>query len=163
MVNDEEMRGLVREEVGNVIAEASEQTQDAVDAEAIVDGTNYPHQEVKDNFFLFLRDLIKSTVTDKFGNLTNDEIGSLPLTIRGYNDISAYLKHAGEFNNEKSLINMSKYFRYVGEIGLATSLSRKGFFLTNAVTTIKKNVSGSGDNSKKKWSLFGQSKKEGEE
>ena len=164
ITEEDQLKGMIRQELVSVLSEAGEQSQDEVDTQNIQDGMNYPHQQVKDNFFLFLRDLIKSKKSDKFGNLSQDELGGLPMTVRGYQDVAKYLEFEGKYNEDKTCLDMSSYFNQLGEIELATSLSKKGFFLTNAVTTIKKTVSGSTGGEKKGWSLFGKAKKaEGEE
>jgi len=152
----QELRQLIREEASEAIRQNFEEDETPHDED-------YPKEPFKDTFFTFLKGLIKGKDTSKYGNVDRTELGGLPLTVRGYKDIHTYLKTYSEFTGDKDVEILGKYFQDMSEVSLATSLSKNGFFLTNAVTTVKKSVTSSGE-TQKKWSLFGfGKKKEGSE
>jgi hypothetical protein len=159
----DDIREVVRDELQSVITEAQEAESDAADAETLAEG-DYPRQPVKDSIFLFWRELIKSKDTSKFGNLDLTELGSMHLSVRSYKDISLYLKYEGLLNADSDMTQLSNYFQESSEIALATSLSKKGMFIQNVVTMIKKTVTSAGTGeAKKKWSFLGMGRKsEGE-
>lgn len=112
-----------------------------------------PKQNVKDSIFRFFRDILKLKDSSKTGYLKEEEIGRLPLTVRGYQSMANF------FHSQK-MDRIAEHFIREGEITLATSLSRKGFFLQTTVTQIKKEQKMSSTPEPQRGFLFGKPKEQ---
>lgn len=118
-------------------------------------GFPYPEQIVKESLFKFLRDILRIKDSTKVANLSNTDLHN----VRLYNDTALYLDQEG-------CKEIADYFRAMSENVLSTSMSRGGFFMTTAVTQVRKvqRVSGTKTEEEKKG-LFSswKKKKSGEE
>lgn len=137
-------------------------TDEQIDAElaniqatgSIIPDTPIP--ERKDDILRFMRDIIslKQSEYDKIsrvGNLKDDELGKLSISVRRYLDVAGYAEtEYGE--------GVAGYLRSKSNIWADTSLSRKGFFVRLPFT--KTNISQSMGAPRRtvKKSLFGGEK-----
>jgi len=87
-------------------------------------GYGYPQEEEKTGLFNLFNKILKLIDTSKAANLDDAEL----MAIRTYQKLANY---AEKFN----LDLVSEYLRQLAEIDLATSLSKKGFFIEKVVTT----------------------------
>ena len=92
---------------------------------------DYPKAPDKDNVFKFFRYILDLKDSSKVGNLTDEELGRMKLSVRGYQDIANYAE-------AEKLHRVNTYMMKKGEIVLATSLSRKALLAQLFVTQIKK-------------------------
>lgn len=118
-------------------------------------GGNYPASRQPDSLFGLFKSVWRTTDSSKVGNLDKSEIGDLGISVRHAQEISnfsRYLRHPG----------VSKHFANLAEITLATSMSRKGWFVELFVTSKKfahKGVMGNlatNPQQKQKWRIFGK-------
>lgn len=115
---------------------------------------NYPASKKSESLYSLFNKVWKTNDSSKVANLTKFEIGDLGLSVRECQNISwfsNYLGHKG----------VSTYFSKMGEITLATSMSRNGWFVELFVTSKKfaqksSKLSGTNQPTKGKWSLFGR-------
>ena len=114
---------------------------------------NYPAAKKSESLYSLFKNVWKTSDSSKVANLMKHEIGDLNLSVRDCQNIgwfADYLGHKG----------VSTYFNKMGEITLATSMSRNGWFVELFVTSKKfahKGVKGGNvQTTKSKWSLFGK-------
>jgi hypothetical protein len=117
----------------------------------------YPTQKKPENLFSLFKDVWKAKDSTKVANLDPKlELGDLGLSVRHCQKIA----YASEILNEK---NVANYFDTLGEITLATSMSKKGWFAELFVSTKKFAQKGNlqnlqGAEKKEGWRIFGKSK-----
>jgi len=88
----------------------------------------YPQAQPIYNVHKFLDDIAKAADTTKTGNLTEEELGLAPFTVRILKDVQAYCRMMG--------LNMyADYFGDKSEIVTASSLSKDGFLDKLAIMT----------------------------
>lgn len=122
-------------------------------------GGNYPATKKPESLFSLFKDTWRSKDSTKVANIDpKQELGDLGLSVRHMQKIS----YAAKLLNES---DVSGYFSGLGEITLATSMSKKGWFTELFVSTKKFAQKGNignlaGDQAKKKsgWRLFGGKK-----
>lgn len=93
-------------------------------------GGNYPAARRSESLFSLFRRVWRTPDSSKVANLEKGEIGDLGISVRDAQNISkfaAFLGHNG----------VRDYFRKIAEITLATSMSRKGWFVELFVTSKK--------------------------
>lgn len=124
------------EEVTNPNTETEELSDEAAlmkIAQAMKD--NAPSPDEKQNVHTFLQSVVTCKDSTKVGNLRCepklDELGLSPHTVRGNKELSLI--------SEKIMNNkyFADYFKQEAEDTLATSLSREGFLVRQATTTVK--------------------------
>lgn len=127
MAEDRELIRLTEEAeaLGIDINELNESTS------PMLDSTFTPSSTLKDNIFRFFREILSLTDTTKFGNLRNEELGSVRMGVRHYKNIAL-------FADKQGLKIVADYLRQKSEIITSTSMSRKGWFGNLTVTQIKK-------------------------
>lgn len=117
-------------------------------------GANLPGSRKPESLFSLFKETWRSSDSSKVSNLDSTELGNLGISVRDCQRISALAKvfHHDEF---------SKYFMKLGEITLATAMSKKGWFVELFVTSKKAAYRGSLINNlnpqKQKWRIFGKS------
>lgn len=143
MTPEEEMQRLAEEE---------EKLTDLIkNADA---GYGFPEQEKKDSIFKFFREIWKSDDSRKIANLTDQELGKVRRGVRHYLDIADYAE-------VRKLPKVARYLQDKAETILATSMSRRGFFLQTTVTQIKKEQKlGAPLIQKKPWFSLGKKQEE---
>lgn len=114
-----------------------------------------PKAPSKDSIFKFFREIIHTKDSSKVANLSKIELGNLNHSVRFYQRVSIY-------SEEEGLKTISSYFSRLGEIILATSMSKKGFLDQLFVTQIKKEQKMDKPVGKKPWFGLGKSVDEGE-
>lgn len=90
-------------------------------------GYGYPEPTAKESLFKFLRDILHFRDSRKVANLTNVDLHN----VRLYLDTALYLEKEG-------CDEIADYFIAMSETVLSTSMSRAGFFMTTAVTQVRK-------------------------
>jgi len=135
-----------------------DEQRDAYDNEG---GGNYPAAKKPESLFSLFKDTWRSKDSTKVANIDpKTELGDLGLSVRHMQKIS----YVAALLNEP---DVSGYFDGMGEITLATSMSKKGWFTELFVSTKKfaqkgniGNLGIGGDAEKKKsgWRLFGRKK-----
>lgn len=85
----------------------------------------------KQSLYNFLNNVVKTPDTTKVGNLTMDELGTSKLPVRTYQELALFC------NDIAGMKQMSDFFTKMGEIQLATGLSKDGFLIRAAITTKK--------------------------
>lgn len=117
---------------------------------------NYPVAKKPESLFSLFKDVAKSKDDTKFGNLDLRELGDANYSVRDAQRIAllaTVVKHP----------SFGKYFTDMGEITLATSMSKKGWFTELFVSTKKfaqkgtNNLPGQGQPQKQGWRIFGSS------
>lgn len=91
----------------------------------------YPESPTSDGVYRFFRQLLSKKDNSKVGNLRNEEMGSLRLPVRDYQDLANYSRVEG-------LELVAEYMDRKADIILTTSNSRGGFLSQLFVTQIKK-------------------------
>lgn len=114
-----------------------------------------PSKESQFKFFKYLIDLLETTKSRKVGNLSEEELGNLPLSVRCYFDVANYCRAEG-------LDLVADYLERKGDIETHTSLSKKGFFVTMFNTQIKTEKKDKPKGEKKSWSLFNKPEQQAE-
>lgn len=99
-----------------------------------------PFPEEKQGLFSFFSKILKTDDTKKVSYLDTPEINA----VRILENVASYAKF---MNNDK----MQKYFRDESETVLATALSKKGFFVKQAVTIKKEAKLTTSGGEKSKW------------
>ena len=147
MTEDEELQKL-RDEAANL----------GLDTENLEpQGWDAPSHEVKDNIYKFFRDVLKEEDSTRIGNVKDEELGRATKSIRALHNIADYAE-------VEELDKVSEYIRNKALTITSTSMSRKGWFLSLAVTQIKKELkSMPSSGQQKKWTLFGRAKTEDNE
>jgi uncharacterized protein (DUF2342 family) len=122
-------------------------------------GGQYPQSQKSESLFSLFKDVWKTRDSTKVANLNpKTELGDLGLSVRQCQKIA----FAAKILNEEQV---NKYFSQLGEITLATSMSKNGWFPELFVSTKKfahkSNNAANFDSANKKsgWRLF-QGKKE---
>lgn len=139
--------------------EQKERTEDMWDEQDAgeVDGS-FPTARKPDSLFSLFRDVWRAPDSTKVANLDpKSELGDLGLTVRQCQKIS----YAADLLGEEEV---ASYFDALGEITLATSMSKKGWFTELFVSQKKfaqkgnlQNLQGSSEK-KQGWRLFGKKK-----
>lgn len=119
---------------------------------------NVPQQKEKDDLFSLFGKVWKAPDSRKVANLSSQELGVLPISVRQ----NLYLSLLGNTLGHK---DFSKFFKATAEITLATSASKKGWF-TELFVSQKKFTSKSSSRTmslpekKSKWNVYGKSKQQ---
>lgn len=114
-------------------------------------GMNYPSARKPDSLFTLFKEVWRNNNSSKVANLDKTELGDLGISVRDCQDIAALARflHHRKF---------AQYFSGTGEITLATSMAKKGWFTELFVTSKKfahKGALGSNKSTEKqKWRLF---------
>jgi len=87
--------------------------------------------EGKQNMHSFFTKVIKTESTTRVGNLSEEELGKSKLPLRTYLELSTFCEEIAD-NKE-----FADYFKKIGEIQTASSLSKEGFLMKLAVTMKK--------------------------
>lgn len=90
-----------------------------------------PKPQDKDSMFKFFREILKLPESWKVGNLKDDEIGKIRLSVRSFLRLATYAK-------AENLDIVEKYFMTQADIVAAPTMGRKGFMAQLFVTQIKK-------------------------
>lgn len=121
---------------------------------------NYPSARKPDSLFTLFKNVWRTNDSSKVGNLEKGELGDLNISVRDCQNIAliANLLHHKKF---------ARYFLNQGEITLATSMSRKGWFVELFVTSKKFAHKGTVNNLKQnqpeKWRIFGKKPEQNQE
>lgn len=100
-------------------------SDEAVAVEELLGG-NYPKPKENNSLMEFFNKIFKTKDTTKAGNLTEEQEEAVLI-----------LKHTARYNRELGLTKVADFIDSLSEDVLATSLSRKGFFINSAVTSKK--------------------------
>lgn len=114
-------------------------------------GGNYPQAKKSESLFSLFKDVWKTNDSSKVANLEKSELGDLGLSVRDCQEIAltAELLHHKIF---------ADYFSNIAEVTLATSMSKRGWFVELFVTSKKfahKGVLGNTNQQQQKWRIFG--------
>lgn len=151
--SDEEVEEYLNsEDIGDQQDRMEEQSDDAESAE----WADIPQKRKQDSLYTLFNKVWRAPDSSKVANLGKEELGKHPLmTIRDAQYLALLgitLKHP----------RFAKFFRAAGEITLATSASKKGWFTELFVSQKKFTTRAAGSfgnqdtsNQKKKWNLFG--------
>lgn len=88
-------------------------------------------QESRQSLHSFLTNVIKADDTTKMGNLTQDELGNPKVPFRTFKQLEAFSE---DIYGDKS---WAEWFRRLGEIHTASSLSKDAILLKAAITQKK--------------------------
>lgn len=119
---------------------------------------NVPDLKKKDDLYSLFKRVWKAPDSSKVGNLSNQELGMLPMSVRD----NQYLALLGTTFGHKDLAN---FFKARSEIILSTSSSKKGWF-TELFVSQKKFTSKSSSQTmnlpekKSKWNLYNKNKQQ---
>lgn len=120
----------------------------------------FPNKGKPESLFTLFKDVWKTKDSTKVANLDpKTELGDLGLSVRHIQKISYVANILGEKD-------VKGYFDELGEVTLATSMSKRGWFAELFVSTKKfaqksSNIQNlQGTEKKSKWRLFGGGKKE---
>ena len=131
--------------------------EDRSDATENVEWSEIPERKKQESLYNLFQKVWKAPDSSKVANLTNIELGRPIINVRDAQYLSLL---AMTFKHPK----FAMFFRNTGEITLATSASKKGWFTELFVSQKKftsRSVGGDGEGysaasgKKKKWSLFG--------
>ena len=130
--------------------EFNEQQHDANDVSSWGD---VPTQKKPESLFNLFGKVWKAKDSSKVGNLGQTELGSTQISVRDaqyLNLLSNTFKHP----------KFGEFFRMQGEISLATSASKKGWFTElfvsqKKLTTRHASIGANGQVQNKKWKIFG--------
>lgn len=100
---------------------------------------DHPAQKHKETIFSVFWKIIGLKDSTKVGNIDKFEIGRLDLSVRN----CEYISLVGDVLNNDAVKN---FYRSKGEIILATSLSKRGFFLDTMITQKRISLRGSSQN-----------------
>lgn len=103
-------------------------TPEELAQQQVYQGYQYPTAQPIYNVHKFLHDVAEALDTTKTGNVTEEELGIAPFTVRILKDIQTYCKMMG-------LKKHSEYFGDKSEIITASSLSKDGFLDKLAIMT----------------------------
>jgi len=110
------------EDQADIDEEARERAEEAY--------AGYPTPKTKDTIFTFFRHVLGIKDSSKVGNLSEKELGILPLSVRN----CQYLGLVGQSLNHDSFKN---FFNNQSQITLATSASKKGWLVELVVSQKK--------------------------
>lgn len=117
-------------------------------------GGGMPGARKPESLFSLFKDVWRNQNSSKVANLDGRELGDLGISVRDCQRIALL----GDLFHHP---NFAKYFMDTGEITLATSMSKKGWFVELFVTSKKAAFRGSLVNNlnpaKPKWRIFGKS------
>jgi len=119
---------------------------------------NVPGMKKKDDLFTLFAKVWKAPDSSKVSNLSNQELGMLPMSVRD----NQYLALLGSTFGHKDLAN---FFGSRAEIILSTSASKKGWF-TELFVSQKKFTSKASSQTmslpekKSKWNLYNKNKQQ---
>ena len=138
------------------VSDQQERMEDQGDDVESAEWADIPQKRKQDSLYTLFNKVWKSVDSTKVANLGKEELGKQPLmTVRD----SQYLSLLG---NTLKHPKFAKFFRATGEITLASSASKKGWFTELFVSQKKFTTRAAGtfgnpniSNEKKKWSLFG--------
>lgn len=132
--------------------------EDNADVTDSVEWSEVPERKKQDSLYNLFQKVWKAPDSSKVANLTNVELGSPIINVR---DAQYLALLADTFKHPR----FGMFFRKAGEITLATSASKKGWFTELFVSQKKftsRSVGSSGggyssgsSGKKKKWTLFG--------
>jgi len=148
--NEEQQEYLSEEDISEQQDRLEEQSEDIETAE----WADIPQKRKQDSLYTLFNKVWKSPDSSKVANLNVTELGKQPLmTVRD----SQYLSLLGTTLKHPKFAH---FFKQTGEITLATSASKKGWFTELFVsqkkfTTRAAGSFGSNTSQKKKWNLFG--------
>jgi hypothetical protein len=149
--NEEAQEYLDHEDIGEQQDRLEEQGEDIESAE----WADVPQRRKQDSLYTLFNKVWKSPDSSKVANLNNTELGKQVLmTVRD----AQYLSLLGNVLKHRKF---ASFFKGTGEITLATSASKKGWFTELFVSQKKFTTRAAGSfgqdtsNQKKKWSLFG--------
>lgn len=117
----------------------------------------FPAAKKQDSLFTLFSKVWRTKDSSKVGNLDREELGNLGFSVRD----SQHIAFFADFLGHKGV---SSYFNRLGEITLATSMSKKGWFVELFVTSKKfahKGTLGGGSSvqaRQSKWRIFGRTK-----
>lgn len=113
-------------------------------------GGNYPAARKPESLFGLFKSVWRTHDSTKVANLNDKEIGDLGISVRDCQNIASFAGFLGHKG-------VKGYFNRVGEITLATSMSKKGWFPELFVTSKKFAHKGNINNLKQpqKWRIFG--------
>lgn len=112
-------------------------------------GYGYPEHNIKDSQFKLFRDINMINDSKKVANVDSTEL----YNVRLYRDLSIFCERMG-------WKSVNKYLTGYSENILATSMSKKGFFLTTMVTQFRKVQRIASQGLQKQGGIFGFRKKE---
>lgn len=119
---------------------------------------NVPQQKEKDDLFSLFGKVWKTPDSSKVSNLSNQELGMLPVSVRQ----NLYLSLLGTTLKHK---DFAKFFKATAEITLATACSKKGW-LPELFVSQKKFSSKTSSRAmrlpekKSKWNIYGKNKQQ---
>lgn len=90
-----------------------------------------PKPEEKENMFKFFKEILNLPASWKVGNLKDEEIGKIELTVRSNLSLAQYARAEG-------LDLVSDYFENEADIVAAPTMGRKGFMAQLFVTQIRR-------------------------
>jgi len=145
------------------ISDQQERMEEQGDDVESAEWADIPQKRKQDSLYTLFNKVWNSRDSTKVANLAKEELGKQPLmTVRD----SQYLSLLG---NTLKHPRFAKFFRATGEITLASSASKKGWFTELFVSQKKFTTRAAGifgnpniSNEKKKWSLFGGGEKTSE-
>jgi hypothetical protein len=146
------------------ISDQQERMEEQGDDVESAEWADIPQKRKQDSLYTLFNKVWNSRDSTKVANLAKEELGKQPLmTVRD----SQYLSLLG---NTLKHPRFAKFFRATGEITLASSASKKGWFTELFVSQKKFTTRAAGtfgnpniSNEKKKWSLFGGGEKTSEQ
>jgi hypothetical protein len=149
---------LENEDISDQQERMEEQSDDAESAE----WADIPQKRKQDSLYTLFNKVWRTPDSSKVANLGKEELGKQPLmTVRDAQYLALLgvtLKHP----------RFARFFKQSGEITLATSASKKGWFTELFVSQKKFTTRAAGTfgapdtNQKKKWNLFGGGEKTSE-
>ena len=122
------------------------------------DYANVPDQKKKDDLFTLFHKVWKTPDSSKVANLSNQELGMLPMDVR--NNLNMAL-----LGKTLNLSGFAKFFEGRAEIICSTSASKKGWF-TELFISQKKFTSKASSQTmnlpekKSKWNIYGKNKQQ---
>jgi len=134
-----------------------EEYEDIEGYEDYNDLANVPTGKKKDDVYSLFKRVWRAPDSSKIANLSNQELGMLPMSVRG----NQYMALLGKTFNHPDL---ASFFMGRSEIILATSMAKKGWF-TELFVSQKKFTSKSSSQTmnlpeqrKSKWSIYNKNK-----
>lgn len=120
------------------------------------DVANVPGMKKKDDVFSLFKRVWKAPDSSKIANLSNQELGMLPMDVRNNKNLALL---SITFGHE----DLAEFFMNRAEITLATSMAKKGWFTELFVSQKKFTAKSSSQTTnlpeqKSKWSLYNRNK-----
>lgn len=149
---DEELVYLDGEDLGDQM-ELSEDQQEMIENQSIAD---VPYKRKQDSLYTLFNKVWRTPDSSKIGNLNNSELGKLNISVRD-------CQHIAMLSNFLHHPRFGSYFKGYGEVTLATSMAKKGWFVELFVSqkkfTARQSAVQSANPQKKSW-LFGKKKED---